>query len=169
MLVNIDFNQEKANKIVKRMKKELPDIDYSYYLNLEELYKKAHTGIYFADFNFNTDIELFSNYEIKEDTYSFSPKTLKELVNYENSRQNYGICNNYKEILNEYPELETSNKKFIVSIFEISETKEFHEGEIKWHKYGKYIGNESESERLENRNIFIYNIYEVEEKECVEC
>ena len=55
-------------------------------------------------------------------------------------RSSYGVCDNVEQVLALYPELETSERKFIVTITEVRHANQSATGGWRWHKWGPYIG-----------------------------
>jgi len=78
-------------------------------------------------------------------------------------RDAYGVCDNVEQIKQHYPELNDSDRMFVVCMTPI-----YHDdnGGWRWHKWGQYIGNHtpqfeylSEEEGIEM--VFVFHILEV--------
>lgn len=85
-------------------------------------------------------------------------------VDWENYRENYGVCDNIEQILNKYPELEQEDRYFFVTLVEIRRENQPEKNGWRWHKNGEYIGEqESNYEYLYDENIdsvVCFHIYE---------
>ncbi|MCP4761907.1 MAG: hypothetical protein GY870_08995 [archaeon] len=113
-------------------------------------------------------LNSISDYEIKDEFYSFMPKDLEELrilssYNSLNSiRANFGVCDNYHQILKEYPELESEDCLFIVDLSLITKK---NSPDWRWHKWGKYLGDyKPQAEYIKDEDIeevIIFHIYEI--------
>jgi hypothetical protein len=82
-------------------------------------------------------------------------------------RSNYGVCDNYEQVLNNYPELQNSDKKFVVSLTPMTKSEEPESGGWRWHKWGEYIGEQHPTHEYlydepEIEEVFVYHIYELE-------
>ena len=157
MLVDIEFDQSKLNDSRKFYFSKYSDMDINNILprTVSEFYNRLDVGIYETDLNFNFVITYFSNEQIHEQYYSFSDK------------DNFGICDNYEQIINNYPELNVENRKFIVSMTKIRKSDEPMSGGWRWHKWGEYIGiqnpiREYIYDEPVIEEVYVYHIYELE-------
>lgn len=78
----------------------------------------------------------------------------------------YGVCDSYEQILEQCPELESSEKKYCISITPIRKSNEESPGGWRWHKWGEYIGtHEITSEYIADEplieKVYVYHIYEL--------
>jgi hypothetical protein len=121
--------------------------------------------------NFNYPIGELTHYKIKEQFYSFQPSTLEGMRSWNKNkkmRNNYGVCDDYKQVLKEYPELKKDkNRKFIVSMTPMFKDCQPKSGGWRWHKWGKYIGKQKPTceylyDEKDIELVFVYHIYEVE-------
>ena len=96
--------------------------------------------------------------------YSINDKTesYPELDNF----NCYGVCDNYKQILEQCPELTQSKRNFVISITKIEKKNQSDWGGWRWHKWGPYIGTQEPTcEYLYNEPViemvYCYHIYEL--------
>lgn len=80
-------------------------------------------------------------------------------------RNPYGVCDNADQLLKHFPELEASDRQFVVTLTEIRKDEQPRNGGWRWHKWGPYIGNHTpEHEYLYDEEdidvVFVYHIYE---------
>lgn len=54
----------------------------------------------------------------------------------------YGVCDTVEQVLEKCPELEASNRKFVITVTPIIKSKQPPEGGWRWHKWGEYIGTQ---------------------------
>ncbi len=78
----------------------------------------------------------------------------------------YGVCDNYQQVLDRIPHLIDSDEKFCVILTPVEKDAEPEEGGWRWSKWGEYIGNQkSSAEYLYNEPfidlVFVYHIYRV--------
>lgn len=78
----------------------------------------------------------------------------------------YGVCDDYKQILEQCEELKNEKRKFVVSVTPVEKSNQSKHGGWRWHKWGPYIGEyKSTCEYLydepEIEKIYCYNIYEI--------
>ena len=81
----------------------------------------------------------------------------------------YGVCDSLEQLKNKCPELEASDRKFVVTLTEVRREDQPASGGWRWHKWGEYIGDHSpqheylyDEEGIER--VFAYHIYEKEEE-----
>lgn len=85
----------------------------------------------------------------------------------ENYRSNFGICDNYEQILKEYPELqEYTDRNFVVLMTPIYKDEQEPRGGWRWHKWGEYIGDKKPTHEYlydepDIEMVYVYHIYEV--------
>lgn len=80
-------------------------------------------------------------------------------------RNCYGVCDNADQLLRHFPELEASDRTFVVTLTEVCKDEQPETGGWRWHKWGPYIGShEPECEYLYDEEdietVFVYHIYE---------
>lgn len=82
------------------------------------------------------------------------------------SRNAYGVCDNVEQLLKHFPELEASDRKFVVTLSEVRKDEQPPSGGWRWHKWGPYIGNhDCQYEYLYDEvgieAVLVYHIYEL--------
>lgn len=94
-------------------------------------------GIYLAPalykFNFNI---LLRRKGVKHK----KAKILNEVLNKETL--GFGVCDSYEQILEHFPSLITSDKKYIVALSKVTKGIEGTPYGWRWHKWGPYIGTQ---------------------------
>ena len=80
---------------------------------------------------------------------------------------NYGVCDNYQQILDQCPMLKDSDRQFFITIKSVKKENQDPDGGWRWHKWGPYIGtHEITTEYLYDEpiveEVFVYHIYEKE-------
>ena len=78
---------------------------------------------------------------------------------------NYGVCDNYQQILDQCPMLKDSDRQFFITIKSVKKENQDPDGGWRWHKWGPYIGtHEITTEYLYDEpiveEVFVYHIYE---------
>ena len=78
---------------------------------------------------------------------------------------NYGVCDNYQQILDQCPMLKDSDRQFFITIKSVKKENQDPDGGWRWHKWGAYIGtHEITTEYLYDEpiveEVFVYHIYE---------
>ncbi len=53
----------------------------------------------------------------------------------------HGVCDNYKQILEKWPELISSDRRFVISLTRVAKANQDKSGGWRWHKWGAYIGD----------------------------
>jgi len=82
-------------------------------------------------------------------------------------RDNYGVCDNHRQILAHYPELQgCTDRNFVVFMTPIIKAEEPEKEGWRWHKWGSYIGEyeprcEYIHDEPEIEKVYVYHIYEV--------
>ena len=183
MLVDINFKQSLINEYRKKIKEHctperFKEIKNHIPRNLDDIFHKVDTGIYYSGLNFDHRIEMLSNDKIKDkfDSFTFM-KRINGEVNWDYIRKcmaegkkhkdNYGVCDDYQQVLEHYPELNNEKKKFVLSLCKISKNEQPESGGWRWHKWGEYIDNQNSHceyiyDEPEIEEVYIYHIYEME-------
>lgn len=155
--------EEKYSTNLEENKKDLYNSSFSDYM--EPVNKKTE-GIYYAGINFNMALEDTFKYKIKE-FYSFMPDNIAGWRICKNPRANYGVCDNYKQILRRYYEIKKlKDRRFVIVLSPIYKKNEPLEYGWRWHKWGEYIGKHKiTSEYLYDEAkidmVYVYHIYEL--------
>jgi len=79
---------------------------------------------------------------------------------------NVGVCDNYQQVLDKWPIIETETRKFVMSITPIVKANQPPQGGWRWHKWGDYIGvHQPQCEYLYDEpqidKVYVYHIYEI--------
>lgn len=185
MLIEIEFVEEKINVHNKRMENAIIEHrdregiysgmiinidDMLFFKNIKDVdkeQKKCPIGFYLDGHNAEYDIPKLTNLKVKKTYSSFMADNIEEWHSYKNPRENFGVCDNYKQILKEYPELKKDKlNKFIVVMTPVYKKDQSSEGGWRWHKWGHYIGKyKPQYEYLYDENIdmvWVFHIFEVE-------
>lgn len=111
-------------------------------------------GIYeIGHFGSSSSLRSFNHYpefeKLKEDEY----------------RGCYGVCDSVENLLAVFPELEASEREFVVRLTPVLKENQSASGGWRWHKWGDYIGSqEPECEYLYDEpkieKVYCYHIYE---------
>lgn len=182
MLVNIEVNLKAIeNSVINSRKyieenKDKDSLMDSFVEYVESLSKVKST----SDFVEVVDTGIYKGYLDKhalkeyfdidgnkiEEYYSFSPRNMDEVNNFDNIRENYGTADNIEQVLKHYPELIDEERKFIVVYNDLirAEMPPFYG--FRYGKNGSYIGNQNpQSEYFYDDKhidkIIIYHIYEI--------
>lgn len=80
----------------------------------------------------------------------------------------YGVCDSAEQLLSKCPELEASDRQFIVTLTPITKATQPPEGGWRWHKWGEYIGTQDpQCEYLHDEpsieKVCVFHIYEKED------
>jgi hypothetical protein len=80
-------------------------------------------------------------------------------------RSSRGVCDNVDQVLRLYPELESSERQFIVTLTAIERATQPRSGGWRWSKWGEYIGTQKpENDYIyDDRHIdgvHVFHIYE---------
>lgn len=80
--------------------------------------------------------------------------------------QENGVCDNYQQILEKWPEIEASAQKFVISVTPVLKEHQDAEGGWRWYKWGDYIGTGTPTtEYLYDEPLFeevlCFHIYEL--------
>jgi hypothetical protein len=122
-------------------------------LSKGDFFEQYTTGVYRHDgykFNFNQFIENNTNNNIM------------------NEWAGYGVCDNYQQVLNYYKDLfNNSDKKQVIVLCTVRRNDQESSGGWRWHKWGRYIGNQNpQHEYLYDDThidlVYCYHIYEID-------
>ena len=80
-------------------------------------------------------------------------------------RSPYGVCDNVDQLLKHFPELEASDRMFVVTLTEVRKDEQPNRGGWRWHKWGPYIGSHTPAheylyDEKDIEAVFVYHIYE---------
>ena len=135
--------------------------------------QKIKTGIFES---LDLNIETFHRDLIIDCWHSFTFRSWEEMIEWNRSeqveydphalyKQNYGVCDNYQQIL-EYLPVETDPRKFIIVLTPIYKKHEPCRYGWRWEKWGEYIGTQkSVADYLYDEPyidmVYVYHVYEV--------
>lgn len=103
-------------------------------------------------------------YEIHHFGMSRWPECVKD----QDVFKEYGVCDNYEQVIAEHEHIINPFKKFVITLTPIVKSDEPPFGGWRWHKWGEYIGTlkpqheyiYDEDDSIEK--VYVYNVYEVE-------
>lgn len=77
----------------------------------------------------------------------------------------YGVCDNYKQIIDKCQELNNPERTFIICLTPVRKENQSPDGGWRWHKWGDYIGDKKPKceylyDEPEIDLIYCYHIYE---------
>lgn len=77
----------------------------------------------------------------------------------------YGVCDSYQQLLEKCPIIESSDREYIVTFFQVDRSDQEEEGGWRWHKWGDYIGDQEITmeyiyDEPEIERVYCYQIYE---------
>lgn len=81
---------------------------------------------------------------------------------------NYGVCDNYTQILEAYPELiSDSSKNYVIILSTVERACQPSSGGWRWHKWGPYIGTQNPQHEYiyddtHIDKVYCYHIFQVE-------
>ena len=109
--------------------------------------RKIQTGIY--------EITHFGSSSFLEDYESYPDLSINS----------YGVCDDYQQILDQCPELQDENRKFVITLTAIIKALQPSDGGWRWHRWGPYIGkhnpqNEYIYDEPDIDKVYVYHIYE---------
>ena len=152
MLKDLSYNTVEPDEIF-RMIAGINGVNLSKPSNYFEHYE---TGVYRHDgyaFNFDNFIkERCSNKILNE--FAFDTP--------------YGVCDNYKQILEEYKDfLSNKDKNYVIGLTTVKRESQSPSGGWRWHKWGPYIGTQNpQHEYLYNEEnidvVYTFSIYEID-------
>jgi hypothetical protein len=176
MLIDLDFSQEKINDIGRRLSdidlelKEMHDEVWAEELGNGTAWIRERQGFYLS-YMLNNNLYMYTNVNIVREYYSFIypytsiTEAWKHGMDF---KSNYGVCDNAEQVIAKYPELETSDRKFVVILTPIIKSAQPSRNGWRWHKWGEYIGTqEPQCEYIYDEpvieEVLLFHIYEVEE------
>lgn len=81
--------------------------------------------------------------------------------------EDFGVCDNWEQITSKWPEITSSERRFVVGLGKVSKSAQSPSGGWRWHKWGDYIGTKDPQheylydEGPEIESIYTFHIYEV--------
>lgn len=140
-------------------------------------------------FNFDADLrsldcKVISRYDLRLTADTRNPTSPEEILYFKEFEKQtkewedfdmtepcqfsaYGVCDDYRQVLALFPELQSSERKFVMSITEIRKDKEHSPGGWRWHKWGRYIGTQCpQAEYIADEptieKVYVYHVYELQ-------
>lgn len=150
MLKNLDIVSIMPSGIMAMLAQAIHKVDIA---NADSMFSHYETGVYRHDgFKFNFDVFIEGNC-----INSIKDKWVA-----------YGVCDNYKQILEHYKELLNSeDKSYVIGLSTVNRKDEPEDGGWRWGGWGKYIGTQNpQHEYIYNDThidtVYCYHIYEIE-------
>lgn len=167
MLQSIDFGNIERNDISMVPEEEglVFYVGKDPFVYVQELQK----GVYETNsFNFEHLLEHISGYCIPRDTL-YEPLVNEKRDDEWRYVAAYGVCDTYKQILEQIPEILKRPNSYIITVTSIQREHEPPQEGWRWSKWGEYIGtHEITAEYLydeqEIEEVFVYHVYEVQAK-----
>jgi hypothetical protein len=171
MIKDIVYNPDREfvfsnrEEILKCFKESFSEDVYNAYKDakVSDVFKKLDEGVYeFYDVNTPDNVidpsQNLIDYEIMENGFYHSFP--------------YGVCDNYKQIIERDEDAIAcinSDDHFIIVLCKISKKDQPDVGGWRWHKWGKYIGDQHPmceyiADEPEIDFVYVYNLYKVEKK-----
>lgn len=78
----------------------------------------------------------------------------------------YGVCDSYAQIIEQNPVLETSERRFVISVTLVEKAKEPSSGGWRWRKWGPYIGEYKPTREYlydepKIEEVWVFHVYEI--------
>ena len=169
MIKDIVYNPERELVVFNR-EETLKSLKESCSKNVYNFYKDAKVSDVFE----KLDEGVYEFYDVNLPDYVIDPS--QKLVEYEmmeNGRCSLfpcGVCDNYKQIIERDEDAiacVNSDKHFIIVLCKISKKEQPDVGGWRWHKWGKYIGDQNPmceyiADEPEIDFVYVYNLYKVQ-------
>lgn len=86
----------------------------------------------------------------------------------EDNIPSYGVCDSPEQLLEKYPWLQETDRKFLISVTQLLKKDMDPRGGWRWHKWGPYIGEQDPKEEYlyeepDIEEIWVFHIYEKKE------
>lgn len=98
--------------------------------------------------------------------WPYGVKTWKDtLTSEEEELDQYGVCDNWEQILEEYPVVATSPIRCFITVTPIIKAEQPQQWGWRWHKWGPYIGTKDPQyeyiaqEGPEIEKVYVFHIY----------
>jgi len=134
------------------------------------------TGVYLvSSLNFEYTIQDNTTNELLDHGYGmFNPITGEYTADRDKTLQmmkdgiklfvGYGVCDNYDQVLQKYPFIESTDNKYVLVMSPIFKKHQPEDGGWRWHKWGDYIGTHDiqheylyDEEGIEH--VFLFHLY----------
>lgn len=150
MLKNLDIISIMPSGIMAMLVQTIHKIDIT---DIDAMFSNYETGVYRHDgFKFNFDCFIKEN-------------CLDCIID---GWVAYGVCDNYKQVLEHHKELlNDTNKNYVIGLSTVNRKDEPKDGGWRWGKWGEYIGTQKpQHEYIYNDThidtVYCYHIYEIE-------
>ena len=156
--------EEKRSEALIRFKDDEYMTDWLNKKCLDNTLYEFEKGIYETNLNFNymlrdwfgieyvQEFDNFNKYKLSTHNYNFMfPIEFKS---------DYGVCDNYQQVLHKYPELTDSKDYYVVSLARIRKKDQPSRLGWRWEKWGAYIGIQK------SKAYYLYDEPEIEEVFC---
>jgi len=172
MLLDLSKYKDRYEKVKKEDLERFKDnIEMIRYINEHKFYEEK-PGIYYSGLNdmfsyyYKFEINEFDSFYVRDNDKKINWEKTYNKYGEDTYLSNYGVCDNYKQILEQYPFIETDDRKFIIALIPISKKHQSEHGGWRWHKWGKYIGTQTPIceyiyDEPEIDLVYVYHIYEV--------
>jgi hypothetical protein len=97
--------------------------------------------------DFNTFFDALNEREkngetnLSDEEQAFLARHRERMENfYQNTPNDYGVCDSPEQVLAKWPQLATDPRRFVVLFGEIRKEDQPEQGGWRWHKWGEYIG-----------------------------
>ena len=121
---------------------------------IDELRKGIYSIGHFGGTGFLEEFEHYPEFSVPGDDRFLDDR-----------RNCYGVCDNIDQILKVFPELEKSDREFVVTVSKVERANQSPTGGWRWHKWGPYIGTHTpQHEYIYDEEgidvVLCYHIYE---------
>lgn len=123
--------------------------------------QKLTSGVYELD-HFNGETELDRQKGWGADYDHSYPRLTRSDGNWFGS---YGVCDDFRQVLDQCSMLATSEREFVVFVTEVRREDQSEDGGWRWHKWGSYIGTREPTceylyDEPEIDAVYVYHITE---------
>ena len=120
-------------------------------------------GVYETNLNFNHTLMDWFDIEYVQEFDNFNKYRLsnhsKILFPIE-FKSDYGVCDNYQQVLDKYPEIVDSKDYYVISLARVRKKDQPSRNGWRWEKWGSYIGTQK------SKAYYLYDEPEIDEVFC---
>jgi hypothetical protein len=111
--------------------------------------RRLAQGVYEPSISLNLNLHLeFSGYEFNQ--YPFEPNwqddTAVRAWAQDDHVADYGVCDRWEQIVEQWPQILSSERRFVISVTPVRRSDQPDRGGWRWHKWGDYIGTHEPQE-----------------------